>query len=109
MENSDLQYIHIHPDDNVLVVLVQIEAGTAIYAGSEMLHIRERVSTGHKVSLKAIGKGEKIIKYGMPIGSAVADILPGEHVHTHNMKSDYINTIVTHENNEGNAAGLLTP
>ena len=28
----------------------------------------------------------------MPIGSATRDIEPGEHVHLHNMKSDYLPT-----------------
>jgi altronate hydrolase len=109
MENSDLQYIRIHASDNVLVALVQLEADTTIGVDGDIVPVRERIRTGHKLALKAIGKGEKIIKYGMPIGSAVVDILPGEHVHTHNMKSDYINTIVIHENNERNAAGLFTP
>jgi hypothetical protein len=29
----------------------------------------------------------------MPIGSATRDIAVGEHVHLHNMKSDYIDTV----------------
>ena len=33
---------------------------------------------------------EKVLKYGLPIGSATRDIAAGEHVHVQNMKSDYI-------------------
>ena len=40
---------------------------------------------GHKVSLKAIKKGEHIFKYGQKIGKSIRDIKPGEHVHTHNL------------------------
>ena len=32
------------------------------------------------------------MKYGAPIGSATAAIAAGEHVHVHNMKSDYTPT-----------------
>ena len=30
------------------------------------------------------------MKYGVSIGSALQGIHPGEHVHLHNMKSDYL-------------------
>ncbi len=42
--------------------------------------------------MREIAPGEKIIKYGVPIGSAVLRISVGEHVHTHNIKSDYLPT-----------------
>jgi SAF domain len=34
------------------------------------------------------GAGEKIQKYRVAIGTATADIAPGEIVHTHNLRSD---------------------
>lgn len=43
---------------------------------------------GHKKALRDIKKGEDIIKYGYPIGRAVSDIKEGEHVHTHNIKTN---------------------
>ena len=43
--------------------------------------------TGHKIALCDISPGEKIIKYGYPIGIATAAIKEGEWVHTHNMKT----------------------
>lgn len=48
------------------------------------------ITVGHKISRQAIVNGDKIIKYGVPIGSAIDDIALGEHVHMHNVKSDYI-------------------
>ncbi|HRJ73596.1 MAG TPA: SAF domain-containing protein [Terrimicrobiaceae bacterium] len=42
--------------------------------------------------MRDIRTGEKILKYGVPIGSATCDIAFGEHVHLHNMKSDYLPT-----------------
>ncbi|MBO5945172.1 MAG: altronate dehydratase, partial [Clostridia bacterium] len=46
------------------------------------------LNDGHKYALCDIKTGENIIKYGNPIGHAVADIKRGEHVHTHNMKTN---------------------
>ena len=43
---------------------------------------------GHKYALCDIKAGENIIKYGNPIGHATEDIKAGEHVHTHNVKTN---------------------
>lgn len=60
-----MEYVLINPDDNVRVCL----------------------QDGHKYAVKDIRKGEKIIKYGFPIGVASADIKTGERVHTDNLKT----------------------
>lgn len=44
------------------------------------------IPKGHKVALKEINPGEAVIKSGQPIGLATKKILPGEQVHTHNLK-----------------------
>ncbi|MBQ7387690.1 MAG: altronate dehydratase [Clostridia bacterium] len=43
---------------------------------------------GHKYALRDIREGENIVKYGNPIGHATCDIKKGEHVHTHNVKTN---------------------
>ena len=43
---------------------------------------------GHKYALRDIKAGENIIKYGNPIGHATEDIKAGEHVHSHNVKTN---------------------
>ena len=43
---------------------------------------------GHKYALRDIECGEDIIKYGNPIGHATCDIKKGDHVHTHNVKTN---------------------
>lgn len=48
---------------------------------------------GHKTALEDIKAGEQIIKYGYPIGHAVTDIKKGEHVHTHNIKTNLSGTL----------------
>ena len=46
---------------------------------------RAPIPFGHKVALRALAQGQPVRKYGQTIGIAKADILPGDHVHTHNM------------------------
>ena len=51
-------------------------------------NVRVNINDGHKYALVDIKTGENIIKYGQPIGHAVCDIKAGEHVHTHNIKTN---------------------
>ena len=60
-----MEYVLIHPDDNVRVSL----------------------ENGHKYAVCDIKKGGEIIKYGYPIGTATEDISAGSHVHSHNLKT----------------------
>src|SRR5262249_44898027 len=46
---------------------------------------RQNIPAGHKIALKEIADGEPVKKYGQIIGFAQGRILPGEHVHTHNL------------------------
>ncbi len=46
------------------------------------------LADGHKYALCDIKKGDNIIKYGNPIGHATEDIKKGDHVHSHNMKTN---------------------
>jgi len=48
---------------------------------------RADIPLGHKIALRPIGEGEQVIKYNVPIGKATREILPGDHVHTHNLRS----------------------
>ena len=57
------------------------------------IHPRDNVALrGHdKIALSDIAAGEKVIKYGFPIGVAAQNIRAGEWVHTHNLVSDLEN------------------
>ena len=45
------------------------------------------IPAGHKIAIKDVKKGEKVIKYGEVIGVAKEDIKTGDWVHVHNVKS----------------------
>ena len=48
---------------------------------------RDNVPLGHKIALKEMKKGEKVIEYGEPIGEVSQAVNAGAHVHVHNIKS----------------------
>ena len=45
------------------------------------------IPAGHKIAIKDIKKGDKVIKYGEVIGIAKEDVKAGEWVHVHNVKT----------------------
>jgi len=80
----------LHPEDNVVVCRRDVRAGETMVIEGEALTARSDVALGHKIARRAIQQGAPVIKYGMAIGSSTSHIQPGEWVHLHNMKSDYI-------------------
>lgn len=51
-------------------------------------NVEVNLEDGHKYAVRDIKRNENIIKYGSPIGHATEDIKQGEHVHTHNLKTN---------------------
>ena len=51
-------------------------------------NVEINLENGHKYALCDIKCGEDIIKYGNPIGHATEDIKKGDHVHSHNVKTN---------------------
>lgn len=82
----------LHPDDNVLILRAPIAEGDELLIDGRRMVCAAAIDTGHKIARRDLKAGDKIIKYGAPIGSATADIRIGAHVHLHNIKSDYIAT-----------------
>jgi (2R)-sulfolactate sulfo-lyase subunit alpha len=82
--------ILLHPDDNVLVLAEPIAVGQTIEIDGAPLASPGEVAVGHKIARRPLSVGDKVLKYGAPIGSMTATAQAGEHVHMHNMKSDYI-------------------
>lgn len=83
-----LEAIQIHHDDNVMVALSDLVAGSKIKLNDGEVLLKEAIAEGHKFAIKSIPKDENIIKYGNPIGHAKAEIAEGMWVHTHNAKTN---------------------
>jgi len=81
------EFIKIDVKDTVVVALNDLAKGTSINLEGS-IEVLDNVSFGHKIAARNISEGENIFKYGFPIGHAKADIKKGEHVHSHNLKTN---------------------
>lgn len=86
----DPRLLRLSPEDNVLVLLVPVAAGEDLVIDGRATRLAAPLPLGHKLAARDIAAGEKILKYGVPIGSATVGIAAGEHVHTQNLRSDYL-------------------
>ncbi|WP_455647840.1 UxaA family hydrolase [Lonepinella koalarum] len=82
------QFIKIHAQDNVAVALQDLTQGTILSVEAQPITLLSDIARGHKFALCPIAKDQNVIKYGYPIGHALADIAVGEHIHTHNVKTN---------------------
>jgi hypothetical protein len=89
---TDDRLLLLDPRDNVLVVRSRIRAGERVIVEGEAVAVPVDLPLGHKVARAAIAAGDKVVKYGAPIGSATEAVAAGAHVHVHNVKSDYTPT-----------------
>ncbi len=92
MCDHEKRLLQLSPKDNVCAVAVPIKAGERIEIRGQSVIISQPLPMGFKVANQPIAMGEKVLKYGAPLGTATADIAIGELVHTHNLKSDYLPT-----------------
>jgi len=93
MAISAVRAVLLAANDDVAAVLDTVAAGATVAvvgASGETVHeitARQPIPFGHKLAIHDIGEGRPVNRYGFPIGVATATIAPGEHVHSHNMRS----------------------
>lgn len=78
--------------DDVLIAAGDLQPGAHRSSTGEEVVVIDAVPLGHKVAARSIAAGDRVLRCGVPIGSATADIEPGAWVHTHNLQSDYLAT-----------------
>lgn len=82
-------FVLLHADDNVLICRKHAPAGGEVELDGALTSLSEDIPVGHKIARRALNAGDKVIKYGAPVGSMTAAVPAGGLVHLHNMKSDY--------------------
>jgi altronate hydrolase len=75
----------LRDSDNVAVLKRPIKSGDHLVNGSIDLHAAENIGAGHKIAIAEIADGQPVRRYGQIIGFAQGCIMPGAHVHTHNV------------------------
>ena len=87
------RFLQIHPKDNVLVALQNLEQGEQIDFGAGGLVLKTAVESKHKFTIEALKKGDKVIMYGVLVGIANQDIEQGAAITVQNVdhaSSDYV-------------------
>lgn len=74
--------------DNVAVALEELKQGEEVSVNGKTIVLKQDIPFGHKAAERDLAVNENIMKYGMPIGHAAVPIKQGEHVHTHNLKTN---------------------
>lgn len=93
-DDTDPRLLVLAPGDNIAVARLEIAAGTELQVAGRRLPLQRALGFGHKIALRDIAVGERIVKYGAPIGSATMAIALGDYVHSHNVASDYMASTV---------------
>jgi hypothetical protein len=98
-------YVQLAAKDNVVVLTRHVDAGDR-FAGTtgQAWTMPARLEAGNKLAARTIHAGEKVIKVGVPIGTATVTIEPGSLVHSHNLRSDYIPIDRDEETDDAHAA-----
>lgn len=85
--------ILLHLKDDVATALTRLESGETVTVSledrTETVVLAEAIDFGHKFALHSLAAGEKVLKYGLPIGKALGAIREGEWVHVHNCRSEH--------------------
>ncbi len=79
------QVLQLHPDDNVVVALVDLPEGTNISCSGYAVVTTSAIPAKHKLALQAVSLGGMVKMYGVKVGKAMQPIQVGELLTTRNV------------------------
>lgn len=82
--------ILLHAADNVVLVRRALASEDDVVIDGIPCRTDVAVDVGHKLARRPLEPGEKIVKFGAPIGTLTRRVDRASHVHTHNLASSYI-------------------
>ncbi|MFT3844180.1 MAG: altronate dehydratase family protein [Lacibacter sp.] len=78
--------LKVHPSDNVLVALKDMVKGDTVTWQNDTVLMQEDVAGKHKIFLHDLKPGDKIIMYGVTVGTAAVEVHRGEGMTVENTK-----------------------
>jgi len=78
--------LKVHPSDNVLVALKDLEKGSVVHYAGENYTLQEAIPAKHKFFTQDMQAGAEIIMYGVLVGKAQYFIAIGGRMSTENTK-----------------------
>ncbi|MCA9246514.1 MAG: altronate dehydratase [Planctomycetales bacterium] len=79
------RFLLVHPDDDMIVALTDLEEGISIELDGRKLALRTAVAAKHKFARRAFAAGELMRMYGVTVARAVVEIAAGEALTTENV------------------------
>jgi hypothetical protein len=73
--------------DHVGVVLDDVAKGGTVEFRAPDGTTYGSLAARHKIARSVVQRGEKLLRYGQPIGIVTATVAAGDHVHVHNLTS----------------------
>ena len=71
------KFLQIHPQDNVLVALADLNSGETIAFDGKSILLKDNIPAKHKFAITDLRSGELIYMYGSIVGKALSDIHSG--------------------------------
>src|SRR6187402_996249 len=78
--------VKMHPKDNVLVALTDLQKGDAIAFESETYVLQETIKAKHKFYMTDLSVNAEVIMYGVLVGKVQCDVSKGSLMTTENLK-----------------------
>ena len=78
--------LKIHPADNILVALKNLQAGETVYYNGEHYTLLENIPAKHKFYMQDLPAGAEVIMYGVLVGKTEYAVRAGSRVSTENLK-----------------------
>ncbi|MDB5019367.1 MAG: altronate hydrolase [Pedobacter sp.] len=75
--NMSLEYIQIHPGDNVLVALQDLPKGKLIIFKDLAIVLQDEIRAKHKFFIQDMNTGDEVMMYGVLVGKAIIPIRRG--------------------------------
>ncbi len=80
--------LKLDPRDNVFIALRDLKKGDIVeFAGTEY-ELTSDVPAKHKFVIRDLGQGDRIVMYGVTVGTATAPVKRGEAITTRNMRHE---------------------
>ncbi len=74
------KYLLPTPEDNAGIVTRRLEAGESVDMAGTPVTLANMVLPGHRICVKPIRQGESLLSWGLPFGTALCDIAPGDYL-----------------------------
>ncbi|NCD71709.1 UxaA family hydrolase [Mucilaginibacter agri] len=86
MSTTQNGFLQIHPEDNVLVALTDLQKGTPIHFNEKTFSLATDVAAKHKFTVEALANNAEIFMYGTLVGKTCAPIPQGAAITVDNIR-----------------------